>query len=55
MKNQLPKAGPDSMLARLFLAFLGTAGIFYLNILPALVDGLIEALGFTNQQAGAVA
>lgn len=43
------------MLARVFLAFLATAGIFYVNILPALVDGLITALGFSNQQAGSVA
>ena len=51
----LPKVAPNSMLARVFLAFLSTAGIFYVNILPALVDGLITALGFTNQQAGSVA
>lgn len=43
------------MMARIFLAFLSTAGIFYVNILPALVDGLITALGFSNQQAGSVA
>jgi predicted MFS family arabinose efflux permease len=43
------------MIARLFLAFLSTAGLFYVNILPALVNGLITALGFTNQQAGSVA
>ena len=40
------------MIARVFLAFLSTAGLFYVNILPALVDGLITALGFSNQQAG---
>jgi predicted MFS family arabinose efflux permease len=43
------------MIARVFLAFLSTAGLFYVNILPALVDGLITALGFSNQQAGSVA
>jgi len=43
------------MIARVFLAFLSTAGLFYVNILPALVDGLITALGFSNQQAGTVA
>jgi predicted MFS family arabinose efflux permease len=42
------------MLARVMLAFLATAGLFYVNIMPALVNGLIEGLGFTNQQAGAV-
>ena len=43
------------MIARIFLAFLATAGLFYVNIMPAIVSGLIEALGFTNQQAGNVA
>jgi predicted MFS family arabinose efflux permease len=53
--NRFKKVPPNSMIARVFLAFLSTAGIFYVNILPALVDGLISALGFTNQQAGQVA
>lgn len=53
--SQFYKVSPNSMIARIFLAFLSTAGIFYVNILPALVDGLITALGFTNQQAGSVA
>lgn len=42
------------MIASVFLAFLTTAGLFYVNIMPALVNGLIDALGFTNQQAGAI-
>jgi len=29
--------------------------LFYVNIMPTIVSGLIEALGFTNQQAGNVA
>lgn len=53
--NMFKKVSPNSMIARVFLAFLSTAGIFYVNILPALVDGLITALGFSNQQAGSVA
>lgn len=53
--DRFPKVGPNSMAARVFLAFLATSGMFYVNILPALVDGLITALGFSNQQAGAVA
>lgn len=43
------------MMARTFLAFLTTAGLFYVNIMPTIVSGLIEALGFTNQQAGNIA
>ena len=52
--DRISKVGPNSMAARVFLSFLATAGMFYVNILPALVDGLISALGFSNQQAGAV-
>jgi len=55
MFNSLPKVSPNSMIARTFLAFLASAGLFYVNIMPAIVSGLIEALGFTNQQAGNVA
>jgi predicted MFS family arabinose efflux permease len=36
------------------LAFLGTAGLFYVNIMPALVSGLIDGLGFSNREAGLV-
>jgi predicted MFS family arabinose efflux permease len=38
--------------ARVYLAFLATAGLFYVNIMPAIVDGLIEGLGFSAEQAG---
>jgi predicted MFS family arabinose efflux permease len=50
----LPKVAPNSEIARVFLAFLATAGLFYVNIMPALVDGLIEGLGFSNKEAGLV-
>jgi predicted MFS family arabinose efflux permease len=49
------KAKPDGEVARILLAFLATAGIFYINIMPAIVDGLKEGLAFTNKQAGLVA
>jgi len=52
--NSLPKVSPDSMTARILLSFLATAGFFYVNIMPALVDGLKQGLGFTNEQAGLV-
>ncbi len=48
------KVAPNSVMARVFLAFLATAGIFYINIMPALINGLKEGLDFTNQQAGFV-
>jgi len=45
-------APPDSMAARVLLAFLATAGLFYVNIMPALVNGLVKGLGFSARQAG---
>jgi predicted MFS family arabinose efflux permease len=45
----------NGMAARVFLSFLATAGLFYVNIMPAIVDGLIEGLGYTERQAGFVA
>ena len=48
------KLSRNNFISRVFLAFLATAGLFYVNIMPAIIDGLINALGFTNQQAGAV-
>lgn len=47
-------AMPDSLVARMFLSFLATAGLYYVNIMPAIVDGLIEGLGFSAQDAGFV-
>jgi len=43
------------MVARVLLAFFAAAGLFYVPIIPALVDGLKQGLGFTNKQAGMVA
>ena len=40
------------MMARVLLAFLATAGLFYVNIMPALVNGLQKGLGFSARQAG---
>lgn len=53
-QRRFPIAAPDGELARILLAFLATAGIFYVNIMPAIVDGLIEALNFSNREAGLV-
>jgi predicted MFS family arabinose efflux permease len=48
-------AKSDGEIARILLAFLATAGIFYINLMPAIVDGLKEGLAFTNKEAGLVA
>ncbi len=50
----LPHAAPDGLMACVLLAFLATAGLFYVNIMPALVAGLIDGLGFSNREAGFV-
>ena len=52
--RSFPTAAPNGEIARVLLAFLATAGLFYVNIMPALVDGLIEGLGFSNREAGLV-
>jgi hypothetical protein len=52
--RKFPVAAPNGEIARVLLAFLATAGLFYVNIMPALVDGLIEGLGFSNREAGFV-
>jgi len=53
-RGKFPVASPNGEIARVLLAFLATAGLFYVNIMPALVDGLIEGLGFSNREAGFV-
>lgn len=52
---KLPKVAPDGLAASIILAFLTTAGLFYVNIMPALVSGLIDGLGFSQKTAGYVA
>ncbi len=50
----LRKAAPHGEIARVLLAFLASAGLFYVNIMPALVSGLVEGAGFSNREAGMV-
>ncbi len=49
-----PTAEPDGLAAAVLLAFLATAGFFYVNIMAALVDGLVSGLGFSEGDAGRV-
>ena len=51
----LPKTSPDGLPAAVLLAFLTTAGLFYVNIMAALVAGLVDGLGLSPQTAGQVA
>jgi len=54
MFENLPKTKPSSMLNRILICFLTSAGLYYVNIMPALVESLTNHLDFTNQQAGMV-
>ncbi|MHA6288165.1 MFS transporter [Maricaulis sp. CAU 1757] len=53
-RPSLPKAPEDSLVAAGILAFLATAGLFYVNIMAAIVDGLVAGLGFSDVQAGQI-
>ncbi|HFB54355.1 MAG TPA: MFS transporter [Hellea balneolensis] len=54
MTLKIPHAAPNGLIAAVFLAFLATAGLFYVNIMAAIVDGLVNGLGLTTVQAGRV-
>lgn len=45
---------PESTQARVILALVATAGFFYINVMPALVEALTGGLGFDTRQAGMV-
>lgn len=45
---------PDRLWLYALLALVATAGFFYVNIMAAIVDGLITGLGFSNAEAGTV-
>ncbi|MDE2462634.1 MAG: MFS transporter [Alphaproteobacteria bacterium] len=53
--RRFPTAKPDGLVAAVLLSFLATAGFFYVNIMPALVAGLVEGLHYSQRQAGLVA
>lgn len=52
--RRLWRAAPDGLLAAVLLSFLATAGFFYVNIMPAIVSGLIDGLHFSARDAGHV-
>lgn len=52
--RRFPTAAPDGLFAAALLAFLATAGFFYVNIMAALVPGLVDGLGFSEGDAGRV-
>lgn len=48
------KVAPDGLAAAILLAFLGTAGLFYVNIMAAIVDGLVGGMGLSDGEAGRI-
>lgn len=50
-----PALDPDGLVASTMLAFIATAGLFYVNIMSALVSGLQGGLAFSARDAGLVA
>lgn len=44
----------DSLWVYALLGLVATAGFFYVNLMAAIVDGLVAGLGFTNAEAGYV-
>lgn len=44
--------GEDSVFAYVFLAFVASAGIFYVSAIPSIISALVDGVGFTAQQAG---
>lgn len=51
-RRNFPTAAPDGFPASVMLSFLATAGLFYVNIMAAIVDGLVSGLGITESAAG---
>ncbi|MEE9433284.1 MAG: MFS transporter [Sphingorhabdus sp.] len=54
MSTRSLTAPPDGLIAAVLLAFVATAGLFYVNIMAAIVDGLVTGLGISEAQAGRV-
>ena len=54
LSAQRPRAAPDGLLAAVLLSFLATAGFMYVNIMPAIVEGLQTGLHFSAAVAGRI-
>ena len=55
LTDTVPKVSPDGLPAAVLLSFLATAGLFYVNIMAALVTGLSDGLGIKPASAGLIA
>lgn len=50
----LPRLDPDGLAAAFVLSFLATAGFFYVNIMGAIVSGLVDGLHLSPSVAGRI-
>lgn len=50
----IPRVDPDGLAAALILSMLATAGFFYVNIMGAIVSGLIDGLHLSAPEAGRI-
>lgn len=54
LRGTFPRAAEGSWLASLLLAFLSSAGLYYVNIFPVIVDSLMAGAGLSAAQAGEI-
>lgn len=50
----LPQVDPDGLAAAFILSFIATAGFFYVNIMGAIVSGLVDGLHLSAAEAGRI-
>jgi DHA1 family inner membrane transport protein len=53
-KKLISRLDPDGLGAAFILSFLATAGFFYVNIMGAIVSGLVDALHLSAAEAGRI-
>ena len=53
-KRLIPRVDPDGLAAAFMLSFLATAGFFYVNIMGAIVSGLVDGLHLSAAEAGRI-
>lgn len=51
---RLRHAPPDGLIAATLLSFLASAGLFYVNVMPALIEGMTSELHFSARMAGLI-
>lgn len=54
VKRLIPRVDPDGLPAAFILSFLATAGFFYVNIMGAIVSGLVDGLHLSAAEAGRI-